>query len=98
MDETVQEETTFPVTIESPEFYANQVQFRFGIYDITMLFQLRTGQDPKDVKTVALVRMSPQHALVMATMFVKNMNQYEQQIGKINLPEEHLKQLGLSEE
>ena len=42
--------------------------------------------------------MSPQLAKVVGRLLVKNMQEYEQKVGKINLPPDILKEMGISEE
>ena len=56
---------------EGLDVYANQVGFSFSPYDVVLDFGL-LPTDPKVTrKSVVRVRMSPQHALVMAKLLVK---------------------------
>lgn len=83
---------------EGLDVYANQVGFSFSPYDVVLDFGLSPG-DPKGIrKPVVRVRMSPQHALVMAKLLVKNLAMYQAQIGPILLPEGLYKELGISKD
>ena len=82
---------------DTPDIYANQVGMTIGVYDVILKFGQIT--DPKEGhKIKAVVRMSPQHAKVFAMLLNKNLKMYEKDIGKINLPFEMIKELGLEEE
>ncbi|SRR6266540_2363327 len=86
-----------------PETYSDSVGFEMSLFSITLEFG--KSQKPRSGTTgkpphIARVRvhMSPQHAKVMTKMLVKNMQGYEDQLGKIHIPKELLDQLGLEEE
>lgn len=81
---------------EELDLYANQVSITSGTYDILFNFGLQYGPDPKvDRKSVVRVRMSPQHALVMSKVLAKNLTEYQKKAGKINLPPDLCKELGI---
>ena len=78
-----------------PTFYASGVQIVSSPWDFSLRFSLREGDSPKDVRPVATVILSPQHAYVVARLLLKNVDAYEQQIGKITLPPRLLNDIGL---
>jgi hypothetical protein len=83
---------------EGFDVYANQVGFTFSVYDVVLDFGLQPT-DPKGTrKSVVRVRMSPQHALVMIKLLVKNLNIYQEKMGPILLPEGLYKELGISKD
>jgi hypothetical protein len=74
-----------------PEYYSDAVRIAVGAYG----FLIELGvQGPPDtpsselprVKRLALVRMSPQHALILARLIEKNVKIYQDTFGKIQLP------------
>ncbi len=79
-----------------PDFYVNSVSFGISVYDVQMNFGVQSGPD-SPMEDVAVIRMSPQHALVMTKMLLKNLQSYEKQVGKINLPQELLEEMGIEE-
>ena len=88
---------------ETPEHYANTAKFAFGPYDFILEFGLQgvpdaPGSERPPVRNLARIRLSPQHALVVAKLFLRNVRQYEAQFGKINLPPRLLQDLGLDAE
>jgi hypothetical protein len=80
-----------------PEFYTNAVRFIIHFYDVQLIFGVRTDPE-KPIKDIAVMRMSPQHALVMSKLLEKNLRAYEKQMGKISLPQPLLEQLEELEE
>lgn len=79
----------------TPTYYASGVEMTVSPWDFTLRFSLREGPTPKDVRPVATVILSPQHAYIVARLLMKNVDAYEQQIGKISLPPRLLNDLGL---
>lgn len=79
----------------TPVFYASGVEIMTSPWDVTIRLSLREGGTPKDVRPVATVIMSPQHAYVFAKLLAKNIEAYEQSIGKIELPPRLLNDLGI---
>ena len=86
-----------------PDFYADNVGFEVTIYGVTLEFG-KTRKAPPNFKGPTpwtpgvRVHMSPQHAKVMAKVFVQNMQAYEAQVGKIVIPQGLLDELQLKDE
>ncbi len=85
-----------------PDLYTDSVGFEATVYGFTIhiaqLVSAPPGYEGKaPSRLVARVHMSPQHAKVMALLFMKNIAAYEDQLGKIELPEQLLTDLGLTE-
>lgn len=78
-----------------PYIYASGVEISTSPWDVTLRLSIREGDTPKDVRLVATVVLSPQHAKVVAKLLAKNIDAYEQQIGKIELPPRLYNDLGL---
>jgi hypothetical protein len=72
-------------------FYSNSFSIVVGLYDFTLLFAHRIGETETS-RNVAVV-MSPQHVAAVAIVLEKYLNAYEEQFGKINLPNDLLAQL-----
>ena len=80
-----------------PDFYVNEVGFVVSVYDVKINF--RIASDPGQAsEQVAIVRMSPQLALAMGKLLLRNLEDYEERFGKINLPQDFVEQLGISED
>lgn len=82
---------------EVPIYYASGLQVTLSPWDVTLNFSVRQGDTPKDVRPVATVILSPQHAWILSRLLRNQMDQYEQQVGKINLPPRLLNDLGIEE-
>src|SRR3972149_991402 len=67
------------------DVYANTVRFFPSAYDLTLVFGLKT-EPTEPEEEVAVVRLSPQLALVLSKMLEKVMAGYQHDIGKIELP------------
>jgi len=80
-----------------PEFYVNSVNFITSVYDVQMNLGITRGPNIQP-KQVAVVRMSPQHALAVYKLLGKNIQAYEDKFGKIPLSQEILNILGLGED
>lgn len=78
-----------------PTYYASGFALTSTPWDFTLRFSLREGDTPKDVRPVANVMLSPQHALVVARLLTKAVEEYQQRIGQISLPPRLLNDLGL---
>ncbi|MEJ2671263.1 MAG: DUF3467 domain-containing protein [Deltaproteobacteria bacterium] len=79
---------------EIPDFYINNVKILGSLYEFMFTFGLKS--DPKkESENVAIIRMSPQHAKVLAKILTKNVELYEKDIGEIKLPENMVKELGI---
>lgn len=80
-----------------PEFYADGVKLTFSPYGFTFEFGLQTNS-PGDLRTQAIVRMSPQHALVYYQFLKRQLKEYETQFGKIMLPDALFAEFNLEKE
>ena len=85
---------------EPLEFYVDSVKFGVGPYGFVLelgyqgVADTPTSEAPP-IKRLALVRMSPQHALIMSKLLAKNVALYQERFGKINLPDKMFRDLGL---
>lgn len=61
------------------EFYVDGFGFLGSPYTVMVTFNV--GQAKGDPMEVVTLRMSPQHAKVMAILFKRNMKAYEEQMG-----------------
>ncbi|GMG96270.1 DUF3467 domain-containing protein [Tepidimicrobium xylanilyticum] len=81
--------------------YTNSVNLAFGYYDFQFLFREQypsfDGQGADSINFVRLV-MSPQHAKIFNMILEKNIKQYEENFGEINVSDNFLKSLNLLEE
>ncbi len=101
MDDTTDGSTEGDVEFEdmdeTPEFYADSVNFMTNVYGFTLDFGVMQAQD-RPPQTTVRVRMSPQHAKIMALLLRKNVQEYERRIGTIILPEGLYKDLGVQDD
>jgi Protein of unknown function (DUF3467) len=81
----------------TPEFYADAVRINLTPYGVRLDYGLTTDS-PNDSRAVATVRMSPQHAVVMYQMLKKSLRLFEEQVGKINLPDALYTELDIERE
>ncbi len=88
---------------ELPDLYVDSVRVAVGPYSIVL--ELGTtgvgdtpGSERPPIRRIALVRMSPQHALILSKLLQKNMVLYQEKIGKIDLPAELYEELKLDPE
>ena len=90
----------------TPEFYTNSVRLavnpfdvtlEFGVQDVSKLDPTKIGQQNVTLPSnpVAIIRFSPQLALILTRILARAIEQYEQQNGKIPVQSEMLKQLGI---
>ena len=80
-----------------PIYYASGIEVTVSPWDVTLKLSVREGPTPKDIRPIANVILSPQHAWIVARILRNSMDQYEQNVGKINLPPRLLNDLGLEE-
>lgn len=78
-----------------PSYYAGGVSIEMTPWDLTIRFSVREGPTPKDIRPVANVTLSPQHALILAKLLARQVDLYQQQVGKIDLPIRLYNDLGL---
>ncbi len=88
------------------DFYANGIQIALSPFDATLVFGLQVPPQPQQgtarqqsVKTtfkpLVQIRVSPQLAAIVSRTLARGLEDYEKQHGKIPLPAELMKQLGL---
>ncbi len=84
------------IFVNVPEFYADGQIFSATPFTVTLSFMV-TPLGPGDtLRPVAIVRMSPEHAKVMAIALRKNMKAFEAQLGvTIALAPDALKQFNI---
>jgi hypothetical protein len=72
--------------------YANNAAFTISAFDVSMYFGEITGMEDGKVNVEQKLRvtMSPQHAKLFAIVLAQNIQNYEQAIGKINLPPQNM--------
>jgi len=87
------------VADEPIDVYANSAQFSIGVYDFMIDFGVQdpvtNPSQPPGVRSLVRVRMSPQHAFVLARALSDAVRKYEQQIGKVNLPPQVFINMGI---
>jgi hypothetical protein len=96
-------EDIFGPAADAPEYYIDSVRMALGLYTITLELGTAQVQDtpssqPPPIKRVAMVRMSPQHALIFSRLLQKNVDIYQTQFGKINIPPDVFKSMNLDPE
>jgi hypothetical protein len=85
--------------MDQPMLYCDGVQVGISPFTVTLSFTVAPhppvhGQGPLPVATI---RMSPEHAKVMAIILRRQLKQFEEQLGQpIALPPQVYQQLGLS--
>ena len=73
----------------NPDFYCDSVSFEINAYGFTLTLgkaQASAEGQPPAMQGLARAHMSPQHAKVLARLFVMNVKRYEEQFGTIELP------------
>ena len=86
---------------EPTEFYCDSVNFEVGAYGFSLSLgkgRRRRGTTQPGMKVIARAHMSPQHAKVLAKLFVMNVKRYEEQFGEIELPNGLYQSMGLPAE
>lgn len=61
---------------DPPEYYIDTFQVGISAYSVILDFGLRTS--PEETRQVARIRMSPEHAKVMAILFRRAIKEFEQ--------------------
>lgn len=84
----------FMFTGKPPEYYADSVRTGISPFTVSLTFGVQSDAD-QSVANQCVVRMSPQHAYVLAKVLTQNIESYEEQIGKIELPDQLLVDIGL---
>jgi hypothetical protein len=86
-----------------PEYYSDSIRIGVGPYGIVFELGLQGMQDTPmserpPTKRLAIVRMSPQHALIFSKLLEKNMAVYQEKVGHIELPRQIYDELGIEPE
>jgi hypothetical protein len=80
-----------------PEFYADATKVSTSPYGFRLEFGLMTDS-PGDAKGQAVVRMSPQHALILYQIMKNTLRSYIEVSGPISLPDEIFTELEIEKE
>lgn len=91
------------MTPDLPEFYVDQFTTTAGVYGVAITFGLSTphpsGVPQVPAKEVVRLRMSLEHAKVMALLLRRQLKRYEEETGAIiNIPMRLYNGLGISPE
>jgi hypothetical protein len=83
-----------------PDYYVDAVRIAVGPYGFVLELGIQgigdaPGSEKAPTKRLAMVRMSPQHALVVSKLLQKNVARYQQQFGRITLPDDMYRELGI---
>lgn len=81
---------------DPPDLYTDSVRVASTPYSFIFQFGVVT-ESPGEQKSVATIRMSPQHAWVLARILEHHLKEYEHNVAPIQLPSELLKDLGIDE-
>lgn len=86
-----------------PDYYVDAVRIGVGAYDFALELGIQgIGDTPASekppTKRLAVVRMSPQHTLVLTKLLQKNVAMYQEKFGPIKLPDDMFRGLGLEPE
>jgi hypothetical protein len=70
-----------------PEFYVDSARIAGNAFTIVIELGIQMNADPESgspppTRRTAIVRMSPQHALALRDLLVKNLAKYEELIGQ----------------
>ena len=76
--------------VQTPEYresYANSVQVRVSVWDISLVFGLASSDSPDQVtiRNHQAIFLSPQQAKALWNVLGQNLSQYEQAFGTLNL-------------
>jgi hypothetical protein len=84
------------------EFYCDSVHFEVGAYGFSLALGKALppseGAPQPPMQILARAHMSPQHAKVLAKLFVMNVKRYEEQFGEVELPNALYQSMGLPAE
>lgn len=81
---------------EPPDLYTDSVRVASTPYSFIFQFGVVT-ESPGEQKSVATIRMSPQHAWVLSRILAHHLREYEANVAPIQLPDELLKDLGIDD-
>jgi len=82
---------------EIPEFYSDAIEINLTMpWTVALTFGLRSTEAERKPTSVARIRMSPEHAKVMAMLLRRQLKKYEEDTDtQINLPADLYAKLGL---
>jgi hypothetical protein len=92
------------VAEEIPDIYTDQMQVTTGVFGVNITFALTephpvSGGTPRSAEPQVRVRMSLQHAKVIAMLLRRQLKNYEAQTGTdIQIPQNVYASLGIPEE
>lgn len=87
----------YPNDPSIPDVYAEGVGILGGFNSYSLIFNRAAG-DPLSSTPVAVIRVSPHQAKIMAMLLGKAVRDYETAFGALHIPEQVLRQLGLEQE
>lgn len=78
---------------EAPEFYVDSVRVAANLYSFVFELGIQgvrdaPGSELPPTRRVAMIRMSPHHALAFHKLLTDHLARYQNEIGPINIPEE----------
>jgi hypothetical protein len=87
-------------TEDTPDYYVDAVRIAIGPYGFALELGIQgigdaPGSEKPLTKRLALVRMSPQHAMILSKLLQKNVAEYQSTFGPIVLPDGMFRELGL---
>ena len=88
-------DTLFTNGDDPPEYYVNSMRVAANLY--SFVFDLGVqgvpdapGSEPPPIQRVAMVRMSPHHALALHKLLGDRLAKYQSDIGPINIPDKFM--------
>ena len=84
--------------METPQYYSDGVEISLTMpWTVALTFSVKDTTDDRTPVPQAIVRMSPEHAKVVAMMLSKILKHYEEESkSPINLPDDLFQAFGLS--
>ena len=85
---------------EIPEFYSDGIELNLTMpWTVALTFSLKSTTPDRKPKPLTTIRMSPEHAKVVAMLLKRQLKNYEAETGtSINLPPDLYGKLGLPPE
>lgn len=80
---------------ELPEFYVDSIRVASNLYSFVLELGVQglkdaPGSEPPPTRRVALVRMSPHHAVAFHKLLTDHLTRYQKDIGPINIPDKFM--------
>lgn len=96
-------EKLFGPSEDVPDLYVDSVKIGIGLYTFILELGVQGVRDTPQsegvpIRTIARIRMSPQHALILSKLLQKNVGAYIDKVGAINIPDEVYRELGISKD